>query len=84
MCKFGLAMNQNGGKNYSEPRTMDNLLIKLEHLSADTGIPENELKGICLAYGLEALEKGELKISPKTLNPVNPQPFEPGATDSPE
>ena len=63
---------------------MEALIPRLKQLANRTFIPENELKGICLAYGLEALEKGELKISPKTLNPVNPQPFEPGATDSPE
>lgn len=33
--------------------------------SKDTGIPQKELRRMCLQAGLEQLQKGELKVSTK-------------------
>lgn len=44
---------------------MSDVAEKLRDFSKDTGIPEQELRQLCLRVGLGQLLKGEIKIGPE-------------------
>jgi len=39
---------------------------RLQAHSKDTGVPAAELRNMCLRFGLEALDRGDLKVGPTT------------------